>query len=389
MNFIIKTLCLIVLTATNGFTASKLTEHIRLLDIESVTSSPKRMVRHHTKFPKHLTKSLHGRSYTSFPFVQKRYNCNTTVIKEYMSEKLIKKLEFLCQGGEYADPTISIGFRQLFLPVEDNKEIIKSFLNTFVPYFYHNPAKDVNASTSLFDVPHNENKNQTSLDMSIVSQNGSVYAINLMVERHFSYDRNIFEKSYEDIMWYKNLKPVITIKVGGFRNIQHKKSIDSSNTDDFHEQGVLIQPQIISLELPRTRQDLFLSLPKKDFTILDWWLNLFKFAPQYTHKINKILEETGVAMPAVINQAFERLCISKLDNDKIIEYTNAIWEGDYFITILSEKEKGRQENALDVAERMIKKGRPFCEVCEMTSLSLEVVKDLSKKIEVTSKGIKE
>lgn len=70
------------------------------------------------------------------------YNINTQVNEE--TKELIDSLKSFGQGGEYADPTTDTAFKHLLSPaIEENKEIIKSFLNTFVPAFAHDAVKDV------------------------------------------------------------------------------------------------------------------------------------------------------------------------------------------------------------------------------------------------------
>lgn len=144
-------------------------------------------------------------------------------------EELIQGLKSFGQGGEYADPTTDTGFKHLLSPaIEENKEIIKSFLNTFVPAFAHDPVKDVRqASVAVPPLPKEKLK-QTFMDMHVVSQSGCHYVIEMQAHRHINFDeRALFyaastysqqlqEKEFLDPMWYRNLKPTIAIQVLGY-----------------------------------------------------------------------------------------------------------------------------------------------------------------------------
>ena len=84
----------------------------------------------------------------------KFYNLNTQASDE--TKELIDGLKSFGQGGEYADPTTDTGFKHLLSPaIEENKEIIKSFLNTFVPDFAHDAVVDVReAPTAVPPLPN-------------------------------------------------------------------------------------------------------------------------------------------------------------------------------------------------------------------------------------------
>ena len=87
------------------------------------------------------------------------------------TQELIQGLKSFGQGGEYADPTTDTAFKHLLSPaIEENQEIIKSFLNTFVPDFAHDPVKEVrNDSVAIPKLPTDRIK-QTFMDMHVVSQ---------------------------------------------------------------------------------------------------------------------------------------------------------------------------------------------------------------------------
>ena len=344
------------------------------------------------------------------------YTLNAPTNEE--TQELIQGLKSFGQGGEYADPTTDTAFKHLLSPaIEENKEIIKSFLNTFVPDFAHDMVKDVReASVAVPPLPRVKLK-QTFMDMHVISQSGCHYVIEMQTHRHINFDERILyyaastfsqqlpETELQDPMWYRNLKPTIAIQVLGYdsnRCLGIKDKISDSLVEraknnplpegqfmkhylmtDKHSGQEIKHLQMIQIELPRARENIF--PPKKDFSITDWWLSIFKFAPQYTQETIRDLEQQGIVMPTVIAQALERLYFPKWNPQEIHEYkSDTIEKEKYSIEFASEraegKAEGKAENAQEVAKRMIKKGRPLDEVCEVAELSIEVVQELAAEV---------
>src|SRR5271170_5652183 len=143
-------------------------------------------------------------------------------------QELIQGLQYFGQGGEYADPTTDTGFKHLLSPeIEENKEIIKSFINTFVPDFAHDPIQEIQGdSTALPKLrKDHERTKQKFMDMHVVSQSGCRYVVEMQTHRHINFDervlfyaasvysRQLSEQELSDPMWYRNLNPTIAIQV--------------------------------------------------------------------------------------------------------------------------------------------------------------------------------
>ena len=159
-------------------------------------------------------------------------------------EELIQGLKSFGQGGEYADPTTDTGFKHLLSPaIEENKEIIKSFLNTFVPAFAHDAVKDVREASIAVPPLAKEKTRQTFMDMHVISQSGCHYVIEMQAHRHINFDERVLyygastysqqlsETELQDPMWYRNLKPTIAIQVLGYdtnRSLGIKDKISDS-----------------------------------------------------------------------------------------------------------------------------------------------------------------
>lgn len=327
------------------------------------------------------------------------------------TKELIEGLKSFGQGGEYADPTTDTGFKHLLSPsIEGNKEIIKSFLNTFVPDFAHDPVKDVReASVAVPPLPREKLK-QTFMDMHVTSQSGSHYVIEMQAHRHINFDervlyyaastysRQLEEREFEHLTWYEKLKPTIAIQILGYDTNRVLGIKDQGIPDslierarnspmpegqfmkhylltDRHSGQTIKHLQMIQIELPRARENLF--PPQKDFNITDWWLSVFKFAPRYTQKLIAELKEKGIMMPTVIEQALERLYFPKWNPQEIHEYkSDTIEREKYIIEFASERAEGREEGKEEVAKELIADGMPLEKVSKMTKLSIEILKGL-------------
>lgn len=293
------------------------------------------------------------------------------------TQELIESLKSFGQGGEYADPTTDTGFKHLLSPtIEENEEIIKSFLNTFVPDFEHDPVKKViNDITAVPRLPQDGIK-QTFMDMHVIARSGSHYIIEMQAQRHIHFDeralyytaatysQQISEEAFRDPMWYRNLNPTIAIQVLGFDTnrargigdkiadsliervknnpLQDNQFMKHYVMTDKHSGQEIRHLQMIQIELPRAKKNVF--PPNKDFSITDWWLSIFKFAPQYTQKKIIALEKKGIVMPPVIAQALHRLYFPKWNPKEIHEYkTDTIEKEKYAFEFASERTEGKAE----------------------------------------------
>jgi len=293
------------------------------------------------------------------------------------TQELIKGLKSFGQGGEYADPTTDTGFKHLLSPdIEENKEIIKSFINTFVPDFAHDPVKEIRGDSLAVPKLRQEKTKQKFMDMHVISQSGSHYVVEMQAHRHINFDeRALFyaasvysqqlpEQELNDPMWYRSLNPTIAIQVLGYdsnraRGLRDKISdnlIERVKNNplpenqfmkhflmtDKHSGQEIKHLQMIQIELPRARKNVF--PPLKSFSITDWWLSIFKFAPQYTQEAIVELEKQGIIMPPVIAKALERLYFPKWNPTDIHEYkTDTIEKEKYATEFASERAEGKAE----------------------------------------------
>lgn len=334
------------------------------------------------------------------------------------TQELIDGLKSFGQCGEYADPTTDTGFKHLLSPaIAENKTIIKSFLNTFVPDFAHDPVKDIQSDSVAIPRLPREGIKQTFMDMHVISQSGAHYVIEMQARRHIHFDeralyyaasaysQQLSEEDYKDPMWYRNLKPTIAIQVLGYDSnrakgirdkipdnlvarvkdnpLQNNQFIKHYMMTDKHSGQKIQDLQMIQIELPRAITNVF--PPEKDFNLMDWWLSIFKFAPLYSKEAIATFEQEGIVMPPVIAEALERLYFPKWNPTELYEYkTDTLEKEKYAIEFASErtegkaegKEEGKSEKTLEIAREMIIEGISIEKICKITRLSEKIVKGL-------------
>lgn len=292
-------------------------------------------------------------------------------------EELIQGLKSFGQAGEYADPTTDSGFKHLLSPsIEENKEIIISFLNTFISHFEHDPVIDVRDDSTAIPRLQRERLKQTFMDMHVISQSGTHYIIEMQAHRHIHFDeralyyaaatysQQISEQEFRDPMWYRNLKPTIAVQVLGYDsnrvrgvqdtipdNLIERVRNNPMPDDQFIKHYIMTDKesgqklkhlQMIQIELPRVKKKSF--PPQKDFSLIDWWLSIFKFAPQYTQDMIAKLKKQDIVMPPIIAQALYRLYFPKWNPREIREYkTDTLDKENYVFHYAVERAEGKAE----------------------------------------------
>lgn len=291
--------------------------------------------------------------------------------------------------GEYAVATTDIAFKQLLNPAED-KEVIISFLNTFVPVFAHDPVKDVRgAPTTIPPLPKTEEEKTTFMDMHVVASSGTRYIIEMQAHRHIQFDeralfylcntygRQLSQTELSHKSWFRFLNPTIAIQVLDYDTNRIRGIADEELEDamvnrvkdhklpegEFMKHYRLVDAksgqeirhiQMVQVELPRyIKRALF--PPKKDFTPLEWWLSVLRHSKEYTHDYIETLSKQGIEMPDVIKKGFDRLSYRLWNAEMKREYNLQVADRELFATEYAvERSEGRAEGKAEGrAEGMI------------------------------------
>ncbi|CAO5683363.1 MAG: hypothetical protein HEEMFOPI_01954 [Holosporales bacterium] len=358
----------------------------------------------------------HNNIYTPVRFVK-----STTITTQFKSPH------------EFAKATTDISFKQLLDPTKD-KDVIISFLNTFVPQFSEDPVKDIEpASVVIPTLPRDGDRKEkaTFMDLHVKSKSGISYIIEMQARRHIYFDervlfylcntygRQLSEAQMNSHDWYRSLKPTIALQVldydsnrihgitdGKIEDTQVKRVKDHPlPKDDYikhffmtdnHSKQQLDHIQMIQVELPRyVKRALF--PPQKDFTPVEWWLSILRHSSEYTQKYIDQLASNGILMPDTVKIAFNRLDFSKWNPDQRREYALQVEDREEFeATYAVERaegfkegiekglqegiEKGLQEGerkkAIETAKNLKSMGLTLEQIAAATGLSLDDLKVL-------------
>jgi predicted transposase/invertase (TIGR01784 family) len=311
---------------------------------------------------------------------------------------------------EFAKATTDISFKQLLDPSKD-KEVIISFLNTFVPQFAQDSVADIEpASVVIPALPRDGDRKEkaTFMDLHVKSKSGARYLIEMQVRRHIYFDeralfylcntygRQLSETQMKSHDWYRSLKPTIALQVLDYDSNRIQGITDDKVEDtqvqrvrdhplekgdyfkhyfmtDTHSKQQLDHIQMIQVELPRyVKRALF--PPQKDFTPLEWWLSVLRHSSEYTQKYIDQLAAEGISMPETVKTAFSRLDFSKWNPDMRREYALQVkdreeFEATYAVERAEGVKEGERSKALEIARNLKSINLPMHQIQAATGLT--------------------
>jgi hypothetical protein len=328
-------------------------------------------------------------------------------------------------GEEFAIATTDTAFKHMLsLSVNDDKTVMQSFLNCFVPEFRTDPVADILEEwpTSIPALKKRGQK-QTFMDLHVATRSGVHYIIEMQAQRHEQFDerclfyacstyaKQLSARELEQTHWYRLLRPTIAIQVLDFDTNRARGIIGIRGRDDRELIDTLVERakqnplpmgeyikdyamtcqrsgqiihdlRMIQVELPRSPAAF---PPRSTFTETDWWLSLLRYSEKYKHKTLRELEEQGIIMPSTIQAAFRRLDYGEWDAELRGEYKEDISDRENFkTTLLVEHEEGRArgkaERDREIAIKWIKKGKLDTDILEDLEISAEVLAALRAEL---------
>jgi predicted transposase/invertase (TIGR01784 family) len=290
--------------------------------------------------------------------------------------------------------TIDIAFKQL-LDATKNKEVVISFINTFVPQFAKDAVEDIeSASLVIPPLPKggDQKERATFMDVHVKSKSGASYIIEMQASHHRCFDNravyylcntharqlNGAEVKDDGSPWYTQLKPTIAIQVLNY-DTNRVRGVKSDVVDplvqrvnanplepaqymkhylfkDIHSKQKLHDIQIIQIELPRYPKEKPLYPPNENFTVEEWWLSILKHSGEYTRDVIHKLANEG-KIPSVVATAFDRLDYSKWNPGQVKEYKLQLqnrkeFEVVYAVEHAEGKLEGKLEAKLEAAREL-------------------------------------
>ena len=275
-----------------------------------------------------------------------------------------------------ADPRNDIAFKKIFS--EDNIEGIKDFAESIISNAIEFPF-----STKLVSIEflHKEQmpsllKGKKSLcDLKVKDDKNNIYIIEMQkrneedyLQRIQYYASHAITDQLEQGTGHTELNPVITISIMG-----RKCFDDNIPCISYHP----FKETTTGKQLLLTQSHIFIELPKLEKSGLTGstleWLKMFKEAAHLDH------------IPTVENknvlQAYRKLEQHSWSPEEKEAYLASKIEDDMEKSNLKHaedkgKEEGEQKKALEIARRMLSKGKDIQEIMDFTDLSEEAIKNL-------------
>jgi hypothetical protein len=292
----------------------------------------------------------------------------------------------------YAIATTDTAFKYLLEPVKSNLDVVKSFLQAFVPTFHDDPIDSIIESRPV-SIPAEREKGEKFFFMDLhVKTAKTHYIIEVQARRHVMFDeRALFyacstystqlplERLVKGVPWYCELKPIIALQILDYDSSRVRESTAAGVTDSLvrrveghpmgegqflkhylltdHQSGQVNEHlQMIQVELPRGKK----LLKKKDhktFTHTDWWLELFCSSEDYTADRISNMRAEGVEIPAFFEPALLRLDRTVWSPQMQKEYHIDLTDRAALATVLAvERAEGAIEGGIKGEIKGIKKG---------------------------------
>ena len=126
-------------------------------------------------------------------------------------------------GKYYGEATTDTAFKHMLSPTLENKQILTSFLNCFVPDFQDNQIQEITEIPNAIPTLKVSGGKQKIMDLHVVSEKGLHYIIQMQARRRTQFDEcglfyatSIYSQQLrgsdlQSKKWYEYLKPVIAL----------------------------------------------------------------------------------------------------------------------------------------------------------------------------------
>ena len=281
----------------------------------------------------------------------------------------------------FADATVDTAFKLMLSPsINEDKTVLISFLNSFVPAFGGDRVRDVKDMPVALPALRARGEKQTFMDLHVTSESGAHYIVEMQSRRHVMFDeralfyarstyaRQLSEKQLREDCWFYHLKPVIALQVlnydsnkirgikgilEGIKDTLIQRVKDAPMKDDqFLKHYVVVEKfsaqvidylQIIQVELPRAERMKELFPPSNYFTEQEWWLSILRRAEDYAPDEVEDLHSKNV-IPLPIYEALMRLDQQRWNPDLVREYEKDVIDRERYSSMFAaEREEGREE----------------------------------------------
>jgi predicted transposase/invertase (TIGR01784 family) len=278
-------------------------------------------------------------------------------------------------------PRIDIAFKKIF-GVEENKDLLISLLNSIVS------KEDEVADVTLLN-PYNLKSFRTDklsiLDVKARGTNGKLFNIEIQISDEADYDKRalyywakLYTEQLKNSEGYSNLSKAIGIHILNFLSIPE--------SDKYHNVFHIIEKEngiayFKDLELHTIELNKFTKgddiqatsdIVTKVKNSLDMWVAFLTK--------NDLLDPDNLPKPLDdpnLKKALEVLEVMNFNTDERETYEGRIkWMRMEISAIKKREEEVKEEKAIEIARRMLAKGKPIDEIIEFTELTKEQIETL-------------
>lgn len=276
---------------------------------------------------------------------------------------------------KYINPYTDFGFKLLF-GTAMNKELLISFLNALL--FKEETVKDI----TYLNTEHlgtQEYDRRAVLDVYCENDKGEKFLVEMQKgEQEFFKDRSVYYATFpireqaKRGEWNYELKAVYTIGILNF-------TFDDLDPEYFHHEVKLVDMGTYRIFYEKLTF-VYLEMPKFNKredeleTMFDKWLFVLR-------NLSTLLDRPRVLQERVFDRLFEAAEIAKFTRTERSEYWDSLKNFRDLYSVISTAEKkgreeGREEERIKNAVRMKQKGYPLEDIVEITSLSIEEIREL-------------
>ena len=273
---------------------------------------------------------------------------------------------------QYAVATTDTAFKHMLsLAMGSEKNIVISFLNSFIPAFRGDPIVDVEEAPIALPAIRRPGEKQTFMDLHVISSSNVHYIIEMQAQRHVMFDeralfyaastysRQLSEQELSTEDRYIKLKPVIALQILDYDRIRGFDSLVTRVREHPLPEGEFIKNymlrdetsgqkidylQMVQVVLPLAEDKQMLFPPQEGFRLIDWWISVLRHANKYTDEVMEHFYSQRQIMPEIIYKALRRLDLTSWNPRETKEYREEIFPRYLYETTLAvEREEGRKE----------------------------------------------
>jgi predicted transposase/invertase (TIGR01784 family) len=297
--------------------------------------------------------------------------------------------------SKFLDPKNDVAFKKIF-GSEKNKGILIHFINDIMGFSGGDQIQNVTFLSPVQD-PEIAYKKQSIVNVLCSAENGTKIIVEMQVSpskgfekraQYYAakaYSRQLAQGQDENGV-YANLKEVIFIAISDYNIFPQKSEYLSHHVilDKITYEHDLKDFSFSFIELPKFQIDKIENLK----TIIEKWCYFFKYAAKTSEADLKLI----IGSDLVIEHAYEALNQFNWNETELIAYEQEIKRimdnraaDDYIRDKRQEieargkaegKAEGETKKAIEIAKKMLIKGKDIAEIIEFTDLSKEQIEKL-------------